>query len=201
MENVYERLRERLDDLSTGYPATESGVEMRILKRLFSEEEAEIFLKLSPLPEAPEQVAERLGREPEKTAVLLETMAGKGLLFRLRKGGTVRYAALPFMVGILEHQVNRLDNELAADMDAYFEAGFGKSIQSFKTPVMRSIPINRQVAVKWPIAPYEDVLDIINRQEARLVVHIGPQFSRDLHTGRPASGDRALISELCARSA
>lgn len=40
MKDIYERLRERLNDLATGYPATESGVEIRILKRLFTEEEA-----------------------------------------------------------------------------------------------------------------------------------------------------------------
>jgi electron transport complex protein RnfB len=175
MENVYKRLRERLDDLSTGYPSTESGVEIRILKRLFTEEEAEFFLKLSPLPESPQQVASRLGWEPQKAAALMEKMAGKGLLFRLRKGESVRYAALPFLVGILEHQVNRLDQELAQDMDEFFEAGFGKAVQSFKTPVMRSIPINRQIAVKWPIAPYEDVLEIINNQE---VIALAPCICR-----------------------
>jgi len=49
MKDIYEKLRERLDDLATGYPATENGVEIRILKRLFTEEEAEFFLQLSPL--------------------------------------------------------------------------------------------------------------------------------------------------------
>lgn len=175
MEKVYERLRERLDDLSAGYPATESGVEMRILRRLFTEEEAELFLKLSPLLEAPEQVSERLGLEAERTAALMERMAVKGLLFRLRKGDAVRYGALPFVVGILEHQVSSLDKELARDMEEYFESGFGKAIQSFKTPVMRSIPINRQVAVKWPIAPYEDVLEIIDKQD---VIALAPCICR-----------------------
>jgi len=165
MSNVYERLRERLDDLSIGYPATQSGVEIKILQRLFTDEEAELFTKLSPLPEAPGQVAERIGRDAEWTAALMERMAGKGLLFRLRKGHTVRYGALPFLVGILEHQVSRLDPELALDMEEYFETEFGKTIQSFQTPVMRSIPINREIAVKWPVAPYEDVLEIISSQE------------------------------------
>ncbi|MEW6666426.1 MAG: 4Fe-4S binding protein [Thermodesulfobacteriota bacterium] len=175
MKDVYERLRERLDDLSTGYPATQSGVEIRILKRLFTEEEAEFYLKLSPLPEAPEQVAARVGREPGETAALMERMAGKGFLFRLRKGDTVRYGAVPFLVGILEHQVNRLYPELALEMHEYFETGFGKTVQSFKTPMMRSIPINRQIAVKWPIAPYEDVLQIIDSQE---VIALAPCICR-----------------------
>jgi len=79
MGNVYERLRQRLDELATGYPATQSGVEIRILKRLFTEAEAEFFLKLSPLPEAPEHVAGRLGLEPGETAALMERMAVKGI--------------------------------------------------------------------------------------------------------------------------
>jgi hypothetical protein len=42
MADVYEALREHLDSLPAGFPATESGVEIRILKRLFSPEEAEL---------------------------------------------------------------------------------------------------------------------------------------------------------------
>ena len=48
MKDVYKRLRQRLDDLGTGFPATESGVEIRILKKLFTEEEADLFAHLTP---------------------------------------------------------------------------------------------------------------------------------------------------------
>jgi len=175
MSDVYERLRERLDDLSVGYPATKSGVEIRILKRLFTEEEAELFMRLSQLPEPPKQVAERAGRDEAQTAELMERMAAKGLLFRLRKGESVSYGAVPFLVGILEHQVKRLYPEIAMEFDEYFESAFGKSVQSVKTPLMRSIPINRQVALKWPVAPYEDVLEIINQQK---VIALAPCICR-----------------------
>ena len=40
MSDVYQRLAQHLDKLPAGFPATESGVEFRILKRLFSEKEA-----------------------------------------------------------------------------------------------------------------------------------------------------------------
>ena len=36
MKDVYKRLAEHLDDLPAGFPATDSGVELRILKRLFT---------------------------------------------------------------------------------------------------------------------------------------------------------------------
>ncbi len=163
--DVYERLRQHLDSMATGYPKTETGVEIRILKRLFTEEEADFFTKLSPGLEAPADTARRLGLDPDETAVRLEAMARKGLLFRSRKGEQVRYAAVPFLVGIFEFQVNRMDPELARDVNEYFESGFGRTLQSFKTPVMRSIPINREMAIKWPIAPYDDVKAIIEGHE------------------------------------
>lgn len=164
MEDIFEKLRERLDDLGTGFPATEGRVELKILKRLFTEEEALLFLGLSPLLEDPTSVAQRLGREPQATALLLEQMATKGILFRQRKGETVRYAAVPYVVGILEFQVSKLDRELVDQMDHYFETAFGRTIQGFSTPVMRTIPINRQLVAEWPVAPYEDVLTILENQ-------------------------------------
>jgi len=48
MSDVYERLAKHLDNLSASYPATDSGVELRILKRLFTPEEAAIALTMFP---------------------------------------------------------------------------------------------------------------------------------------------------------
>ena len=39
-EDVYTKLREFLDKLPAGYPATDTGVEIKILKKLFTPEEA-----------------------------------------------------------------------------------------------------------------------------------------------------------------
>jgi NAD-dependent dihydropyrimidine dehydrogenase PreA subunit len=164
MDDLYEKLRQRLDDLATGFPSTDNRIEIRILKRLFNEEEARFFLQLSPQPETPEKVAQRLNRDPEEVATLLEAMAAKGMIFRLRKEDANRYCAVPYIVGIYEFQVQRMDPEMAYDMDEYFEKALGRTLQSFKTPVMRTIPINRDIAVKWPIAPYEDALAIFENQ-------------------------------------
>ncbi len=165
MSEVYERLRQRLDDLGPGFPVSSSGVEMRILKKLFNEEEAELFLNLSPLLEDPQDTARRLGRDPVQTAELMERMARKGLLFRNRKGETVRYAAVPYVVGIFEFQVNRMDKAFARDMEEYMQESFDRTIESHKTPVLRTIPIQKELVAEWPIAPYEDVLAIIDQQE------------------------------------
>ena len=165
MSDVYERLRARLDELAVGLPETEDKIEIRLLKRLFTETEADFFMQLHPLLESPDDVARRLKREPGEVADLMEQMAQKGLLFRKRDDHGVRYAAVPYVVGIFEFQVKSMDEAFARDNEAYFEQAFLASAQSFKTPVLRTIPINRKIVADWPIAPYEDVLQIIESQE------------------------------------
>ena len=65
-DNVYLRLREFLDYLPGGYPATKSGVEMRLLKKLFTPEQAEIELQLTTTPESPSTIAARLNMDEKE---------------------------------------------------------------------------------------------------------------------------------------
>ena len=44
--DIYRELQQRLDLYSVGFPATTSGVEIKILEFLFSEEDASVFLFL-----------------------------------------------------------------------------------------------------------------------------------------------------------
>jgi hypothetical protein len=164
MTDIYEKLRARLDDLATGYPATESKIEIRLLKRLFTEEEAELYLQLSPFLEKPRDVAKRLNRDPAEIEPMMERMAQKGHLFRKRKGHLVRYSAVPYVVGIFEHQLGRMDEGFARDHEEYFETAFGKTIQSFKTPVLRTVPINRQLVANYPV----DAIELIKKPEEEL---------------------------------
>jgi electron transport complex protein RnfB len=42
MNDVYEKLRQRLDNMGTGFPATQNGIEIKILKQLFTKADAEM---------------------------------------------------------------------------------------------------------------------------------------------------------------
>jgi electron transport complex protein RnfB len=159
-ENIYEALRKQVDQYSVGFPKTESGVEMKILRKLFTEEEARMYLHLSMMLETPEAVAQRIKQDPERVSTLLENMAKKGIVFRVKKEGMSKYAAVPFVVGFYEFQLKNLDKELAAMVDQYLEEAFGREM-SRKTVPMRTIPVNRAIQVSWPVAPYEDVREII----------------------------------------
>ena len=118
-EKIFRRLQERLDKYSLGFPATESGIELEILQELFSEEDAAMFLELTPQLESPESVAERLDRPVNEVAEQLEDMSQRGLLFRLCRGDSCKYGAIAFVHGLMEFQVARLGQRLAEMMEQY----------------------------------------------------------------------------------
>ena len=85
-EEVYRQLARHLDDLPGGFPSSESGVELRILKRLFSPEQAVLAVSLTIIPEEARTIAERSGLDIEETAKRLEVMARNGLIFSIEEG-------------------------------------------------------------------------------------------------------------------
>ncbi len=85
-QTIYEKLRNQLDQYSNGFPETESGVELKILKKLFSEEEADLYLNMSLRVETPESVAQRTGRDIQGLKRQLEKMAKKGLKRQMYDG-------------------------------------------------------------------------------------------------------------------
>ena len=162
--DVYDQLRQRLDQFSVGFPATVSGVELEILRRLFAEDEAVMFLALTPRPVAAAAVAANLERDPEQVAELLERMAHKGLVFRFARQGEVYYSSLPFVVGIYEYQVNNMDQGLAELMERYFDERFAQAIAQQTAP-LRPIAVNRAVDTKTQVATYDNSRAMIQSQE------------------------------------
>ncbi|MDY6878921.1 MAG: 4Fe-4S binding protein [Thermodesulfobacteriota bacterium] len=161
---VYKALREQLDQYSCGFPTTESGVEFKILERLFTEEEARLYLNLSMKLETPEAVAKRLNRDPEEIAAILHGMGKKGTLFTLRVDDTYKFAVLPFVLGIYEFQLEAMDREMSALCEQYFEEAF-LDYSAQVDPLMRTIPVNRSIEVPHQIATYEDSREIVKKQK------------------------------------
>ena len=101
MENVFARLAAKLDELPHGFPSTESGVELRILEKIFSPEDAEMALRLLPLPETVEAISPRVGLPVEPLRAALDGMAERGQILVVRLGGKKLYMLAPFVIGHL----------------------------------------------------------------------------------------------------
>jgi electron transport complex protein RnfB len=128
------------------YPATQSGVEIELLKSLFTPEEAEITLILSALFERPEKIYQRL-KKIDSTLDDLE----KKLLDMLKKGlirGTrdrknkekYLFSKMPMAVGIYEAQVDKINYETARLFEEYEKEAFGDALLKNKTHQLRTIP-------------------------------------------------------------
>lgn len=178
--DIYRQLQEKLDGYAVGFPATESGVEIEILKKLFSEEDVTIFLQMSPSLEKPEDIATRLGMPTEEAAAKLEDMASRGLLFRLKKNSEIKYGASAFIHGIFEFQVPRIDRELATLVDRYFNEGMDRSLIGVKGTFLRTVPIAHSIDPRQQIASYDDAAAILKKAGKIVVADCICRKSRDL---------------------
>ncbi len=186
-QDVYAALARHLDRLPGGFPATESGVELRILRRLFTEEEATLALRLTLLPEEARVVARRAGLSVAEAATRLEGLARKGLAFSIeRPGKPAKYMAAQYVVGIWEYHVNDLDPELIRDMNEYLPRVFDTEVWR-KAPQLRTIPVGRSIPVTHPALPYEQADEILRAQKKILVA---PCICRREHKMAGAGCDR-----------
>ena len=146
-QDVYQMLAKHLDNLPGGFPPTKSGVELRILRRLFTPEEAALALHLTIIAEEPRVIARRARITPGEAAKRLEDMARKGLSYREETDGRpMKYMAAQYVVGIWEFKVNDLDVDLIRDMNEYIPTLFD---QAWKVPQLRTIPVGRSLKLKF----------------------------------------------------
>lgn len=166
MSDVYERLAQRLDALPNGYPRTKSGVELKVLKKIFTEEEAEITCSLKLLPQTPEQIAENLGRDPEGMGDMLENMVKRGEIAGVGPLEARMYHLVPFVIGIYEFQMQRMDKELAELMEEYIAEGVFEEFGKHKPSFMYTVPIEQAVDAQLEIHPYESVRELMNKAKS-----------------------------------
>jgi NAD-dependent dihydropyrimidine dehydrogenase PreA subunit len=162
MADIYEKLRERLDMFPQGFPKTESGVELEVLKHLFTPEEAEIMMHLRPLPEKLSAIADRAGRDETELGETLYDMSRRGLILRYRApNDEMYYFLIPWVVGIWEFQLNRMTPENIELYEKFYQEGMVPSGLNRKTGMFRVIPVEKEIQGSTEIQPYEKVSEII----------------------------------------
>lgn len=166
--DIYQKLATHLDQMPVGYPPTESGVELRILRKLFSEEQASLAVQLHLVPEPAAQIAGRVGMDNDRCMQLLQEMEQKGLIFSLAGEGETLYMAAQFIVGIWEFSVNSLDEELIRDVNEYIP-----TLVDYRTwkevPQLRTIPLSQSITVEHQALPYEMAEELVADRRKYLV--------------------------------
>ncbi len=160
MTDVYTRLAKKLDKLPQGFPATESGLELKILRKIFSPEDAEMTLRLKLMPETAEGIAGRLGRNHDEMRSTLDEMAKRGQIAAMQWRGERRYCLAPFVVGIFEYQLPYMDRELAELCEAYWPY-LAETIGGSEPGLARVVPVNKQIDGRTTVLAFEDTRKMI----------------------------------------
>ena len=156
-DSWYEHLADALNKLPNSFPRTKSNIEIALLKKIFLPEEAFLASQLTGTPEPVITIANRVGLSEEETASRLKGMMNRGFV----RGNTTKgmYRLAPFIVGIYEAQLERMDHELAHLCEEYLDQG-GIEIMRPQPAIHRVIPAQSAAKTEW-ILPYDKLRDIL----------------------------------------
>jgi electron transport complex protein RnfB len=155
-DNTYDRLADALNRLPNGFPRTPSGVELRLLEKIFTPEEAEIASQLGRDFEPVPVIAKRLGLFRWQARRKLIAMARHGLVRVKQRERKLLFRLMPFVFGIYEFQLERMDAELARLFEEYFMAGGVIEMMGTQPAIHRVAPAQKAVEAEW-VLPYDDV--------------------------------------------
>ncbi len=166
--SVYRKLQQHLDKMPIGYPATESGVEIRVLKHLFTPKEAEIATKLRMLPESIKHIYRRVRKmemevSKDELKEILDQMVEKGAIYGIKRGKKGYYKNAHLIIGSYEFQVKRITREFMNDMHQYLDEAYANEYLSTKIHQLRTIPIEKTISPEDHIYTYDNLRRLVNK--------------------------------------
>jgi NAD-dependent dihydropyrimidine dehydrogenase PreA subunit len=163
-----------LDNQAVGFPATRSGVELKILKHIFTPEEAEITSYLNYKPEPIQTIFGRVGHlveTPEELEKLLDRIQKKGGIESNIKNGLMHYCCAPFVIGMYELQIGRLTPEFIKDFNEYTSnKKFGIEFLGTELPQMRTIPVSKSIHPQHNVSTFDEVTSLLHQAEEPFVI-------------------------------
>ncbi|MDY7040802.1 MAG: 4Fe-4S binding protein [Chloroflexota bacterium] len=158
--DIYEQLADTLDQLPNGFPRTPSNVEIPLLQKIFSPEEAWLASQLCGDMEPVDVIATRAGLSAKETRTRLMKLVKRGIVWFDKQAGQPRFRLAPFVVGIYEAQLENMDHELAHLAEEYLADGGAAGIMKPHPAIHRVVPAHNAVKTEW-ILPYDDVREIL----------------------------------------
>ncbi len=180
--DVYRLLQLHLDTGPVGFPPTSSGVEIELLKTVFTPLEAQIGIHLSTLNLEP---AGRIYRRVKKAMpdmsradfqIHLDEMVRKGTVLLYREGYREPHYRNTGMTagGIIDFQVDRLTKDLVDTFHRYHQERFAEAEMTGKLgiPQLRTVPVAQSIPLpeKHRVATYDDAHGLIDRAPGPLAL-------------------------------
>ena len=107
-KDIYGALGDKIDNLQVRTPQT--GAFYAMLRELYSPDEAELIVKMPFSLSTLDRIAKVTGRDRNEVEPMLEALCEKGLVVDLHLDGAYRYIPAPFVIGIFEFTMMRMDS-------------------------------------------------------------------------------------------
>jgi len=199
LESPYRRLASALDALPNRFPPADDESHLRLLAKIFTQEEAALAAKLRPDIESISSISNRIGQDSQVISSILKEMAKKGLiLFGKTLEGKPGFALRPFVVGIYEAQAPRMDLEMAQLFEEYYQNAFKLALKD-KPQVHRVIPVRESIKTNIEVLPYESITDLINNSQSWGIVDCICRTQRAL-IGSPCEHPRDVCMMLSVKA-
>jgi len=165
-ESIYRKLAQRLDAIPNGFHATESGIELRLLEKVFAPEEAALasVMKLTYEPAA--EIGARAGLDADTAQRTLKRMARKGQIYIRKKEDQLVFELMPFAVGFYEEQLPRMDKELAELFERYMQETRGGTITHSTPSLHRVVPVAEAIPFDMEVYPYEQAAEMVKNAKS-----------------------------------
>ncbi|HUT82947.1 MAG TPA: 4Fe-4S binding protein [Candidatus Bathyarchaeia archaeon] len=165
-QTPYEKLTKILNTIPNGFQKTKDDIHLRVLEWIFEPEEAELACKLKLRGETLPKLSKRLKMPADNLAILLETMHEKGQIHVWESDKGTKYGLYPFVIGIYEAQLHRMDAEFAQLFEEYCQKTRGNTLFTSKPPIQRVIPINRVIKTDLIIRPYNQAEELLKNAKS-----------------------------------
>ena len=182
VEDCYEQLARALDALPGGFPETPSHVELQLVKKAFTREEAELAGKMSRQYETCEELAARLGMPESRVRGIVRGLLPRRLVREKVADGQKLYRLGPFVVGWYEAMMEgpmRNDVEFARLFEQYMKEGGGERIMSPRPGLMGVVPVRGSLKPEL-LQPYDDIDAHFARHERFGVIDCVCRLERNL---------------------
>ena len=164
IDQIYRELARKLDSIPPGFPATESGVELQLLARLFTREEAAIVAAMRLAYEAAGDIAARAAIDSGAAYEILNEAVRKGIV-RTRKEKQERTFALnPQTSGLIGYQyeaVLRGADAKAAELYVQWIGETRGGSLSDAPSARRVVAVGEAIPFSLAIHPYEQASEIL----------------------------------------
>jgi len=185
---VYSRFVDWLRQTWWGLP--EGDELMPLIKARYTPEEAALLTGMPFSGRNLEELAEMKGMDPAELDAHLHAMARKGLVFRSRRGETVRYSLndsffVFYRSSFWSGGTDEASKTIAPLVNQYHLHGFMDQYAGVQTKGLRTIPIEKTIEDPRRILPYEDVVKVLDAQEYFTVSTCPCRHRKNLDTDSP----------------